>query len=144
MKNYWSIDRLLKNVNILQVGTGKNGTIFYKKKLKITKQEHAFKGFESTYNVNILSSFNPELQLKDTESAIKSKLTELLTQLKGVETLFLVLEKIESQYKTKYGDFYSSSKAKIIIKESNIDDVFQSIYTIIITNKQKSLVKGSG
>ena len=52
-----------------------------------------------------------------------------------METLFLVLEKIESQYKTKYGDFYSSSKAKIIIKESNIDDVFQSIYTIIITNK---------
>ena len=24
MKNYYSIDRLLKNVNILQVGTGKN------------------------------------------------------------------------------------------------------------------------
>ena len=24
MKNYWSIDRLLKNVNALQVGTGKN------------------------------------------------------------------------------------------------------------------------
>ena len=38
----------------------------YKKKdVKITKREHAFKGFASTYN-----SFNPELQLKDTESAI--------------------------------------------------------------------------
>ena len=24
MKNYWSIDRLLKKVNALQVGTGKN------------------------------------------------------------------------------------------------------------------------
>ena len=31
--------------------------------------------------VEILNSFNPKLQLKDTESAIKSKLTELLTQL---------------------------------------------------------------
>ena len=113
---------------------------------KISKNilnQKRFNGFASTYNVKILNSFNPELGLKDTESAIKSKLTELLTQLKGAETLFSVLKKIQSQYKTKYGDFYASSKAKIIIKESNIDDVFQSIYTIIITNKQKSLVKGS-
>ena len=34
------------------------------KNIKITKQEHAFKGFASTYNVEILNSFNPELQLK--------------------------------------------------------------------------------
>ena len=26
MENYWSIDRLLKNVNFLQLGTGKNPT----------------------------------------------------------------------------------------------------------------------
>ena len=32
--------------------------------------------------VEILHSFNHELQLKDTESAIKSKLIELLHQLK--------------------------------------------------------------
>ena len=47
------------------------------KNLKITKQKHAFEGFESTYNVKILNAFNPELQLKDTESAIKLKLTDL-------------------------------------------------------------------
>ena len=105
MKNYWSIDRLLKNVNILQVGTGKDRTIFYMEKVKITKQEHAFKGFESTYNVNILSSFNPELQLKDTESAIKSKLTELLFKLRGfkfVTTVFLEFKKTESEDRIKY------------------------------------------
>ena len=45
--------------------------------MKITKQKHAFKGFESTYHVEILNAFNPELQLKDTESAIKLKLTDL-------------------------------------------------------------------
>ena len=45
--------------------------------MKITKQKHAFKGIESTYNVKILNAFNPELQLKDTESAIKLKLTDL-------------------------------------------------------------------
>ena len=44
------------------------------------KQEHAFKGFASTYNVEILNFFNPELQLKDTESAIKNILIVLLSQ----------------------------------------------------------------
>ena len=32
-----------------------------------------------SYNVKILNSCKPELQLKDTESAIKSKQIELLT-----------------------------------------------------------------
>ena len=53
------------------------------KNVKTTKQKNAFKGFASTYNVGIPNSFNPELQLKYTESAIRSKLIELLTQLKG-------------------------------------------------------------
>ena len=56
-----------------------------------------------------------------------------------------MFKNIESEgYETKYDNFYSSSKAEIIINESDIDDVFQSIYTIIITNIQKSLGKGSG
>ena len=70
--------------------------------MKITKRKHIFKSFSSTYNVNILNSFNPELQLKGTESAIKSKLIELLTQLKGfkfVTTLVLVFKEIESEDK---------------------------------------------
>ena len=32
-----------------------------KKDIKITKREHAFKGYASTYNVGILNSINPEL-----------------------------------------------------------------------------------
>ena len=60
---------------------------------------------------------------------------ELLTQLKGlkfVTTLVLVFKKI----KTKYENFYSSSKAEIIANESDTVDAFQSIYTTIITNKK--------
>ena len=37
-----------------------------------------------------------------------------------------------------------SSKAEIILNESDIDDVIQLIYTTILTNIQKSLGKGSG
>ena len=58
-------------------------------------------------------------------------------------TLVLVFQKIESEDKTKYENFYSSSKAEIIINESEIDNVFQSIYPTNITNIQKSLGKCS-
>ena len=49
MKNCYSIDRLLKNVNVLQVQIDTNSTIS--------------KGFGNTYNVEILNYFNLELQL---------------------------------------------------------------------------------
>ena len=58
---------------------------------------------------------------------MKSKLTDLLTQLKGfrfVTTLVLVFKKIENEVKTKYDNSYSSLKAKLIINESDIDVVF--------------------
>ena len=107
----------------------------------MTKRAHAFKGFASSYNDKILNSFDPDLQLKDIEAAIKNKLIHLLTQLKGFKfmtTLVLVFKKIESDDKTRYDTFYSNSKAEIIINEYNIGDVFQSIYTTIISNVQKS------
>ena len=58
-------------------------------------------------------------------------------------TFILVFKEIESEDKTKFDNFYSSLKADVIINESDIDDGFQSIYTTIITNIQKSLGKGS-
>ena len=78
------------------------------KNVKIKKQEQAFKGYVSSYNVEILNSFNPKLQLKDTESAIKNK-WELLAQLKGFKfltALVSVFIKTESEDKSKYGNFY--------------------------------------
>ena len=53
----------------------------------IMKRSHAYKGYTSTYNVEILNYLNLELQLQDTESAIRNKLVALLTEL-----LTLVLE----------------------------------------------------
>ena len=55
-----------------------------------------------------------------------------------------MLKKIESENKTKHDIFYSHSKAETIIHKSDIDDVFKSIYTTIISNIQKSLGKSSG
>ena len=72
-----------------------------------------FKGYANSNNVEILNSFNPEIQLKDTESAIKNKLIDLLTESKGFKFLtILVLEfkKIQSDDETLYSIFYSKSK----------------------------------
>ena len=62
------------------------------KDVKITKRSHAYKGYANTYNVEILNFF------KDTESAIKDKLTDLLSELRVLNfmiTLALELKKIE-------------------------------------------------
>ena len=67
-----------------------------------------------------------------------------LTGFKFETTLVIMFKKTESKDKRKYDTFYSNSKAEIIINENDIDDVFQSVCTTIISNIQKSLGKGSG
>ena len=90
----------------------------FQMKRKITKRENILKGYTSTHNVEIVNSFYPELQLKDTESAIKSTIIELLTQLKGFKFVRTLDLNIEVKNKTKCDNFYSSSKAKIIINNN--------------------------
>ena len=53
-----------------------------------------------------------------------------------------MFKKIESEDKTKFESLYLRSKVEIIFNESDIDNVFEFIYSI--KNKQKSLGKGSG
>ena len=55
--------------------------------------------------------------------------------------LILLLKKMESDEKTKYSTFYWNSKENKTINESDIDDVFESMHTTIISNIQKSLGK---
>ena len=60
-----------------------------------------------------------------------------MTELKGfkfVTTLVLEFKKIQSDDKTRYNTFYSILKAEAIVHESKIDDVFESIYSTIISN----------
>ena len=44
----------------------------------------------------------------------------------------------------KYSTLYLKSKAEIIINESDSDEAFGSVYSMIISNIQKSLGKGLG
>ena len=47
--------------NPLYSETKKSGSFSGEKYEKITKQSRAYRGYASTYNVEILNSFNPEL-----------------------------------------------------------------------------------
>ena len=44
--------------------TQKSAHFLNGKNVKVKKRAHAFKGYASTYNVEILNSFNPELHVK--------------------------------------------------------------------------------
>ena len=83
--------------------------IWTKKNVKATKRAHDVEDYASSNNLEILHSFNPELQLKS-ESILTNKLIDLFTQSKGfkfVATLILVLKKSENDVKIKYGTSYS-------------------------------------
>ena len=54
--------------------TKKPKVFLNEKNVKITKRSHAYKSYASSSNVDILNSFNPEFQLKDTKSVIKNNL----------------------------------------------------------------------
>ena len=58
----------------------KRGTI---KNVKLIKRFHAYKDYGSTNNVDILNSFNLELQFQSTEYAIKNKVKGLLPEPRG-------------------------------------------------------------
>ena len=57
--------------------------IFWTKEIEkqITKQSYDYKGFASSYAVDNLNSFNPELQFEGSEeSVIRSKLMVFITE----------------------------------------------------------------
>ena len=111
------------------------------------KQSQAYKGYASTYSVEIFNSLNPELQLKNIKSAIKNKLMYSLSRLrrfKFVTKLVLEFQKMKNDDKIIYSNFDSNSKAETIFTENDIVDVFESIYITIISNIQKSLGQRSG
>ena len=91
--------------------------------------------FMHTLNVEILSSFNPQLHLKNTEASIKNKLKDLLNGLRVFKYFITLVEKLKktiNKNETKYRIFYSNSKAKIIIYNTDIDSAFESIYSMIM------------
>ena len=112
------------------------------KNVKITKGLHAFKGSASSYNFEILNSFNPKLQLKDAESAIKNQLIDLLSELKGfkfVTTLVLEFKRHKVMIKHHITPFIRTQKQKQLFMKVTL-----MMYSTITSNIQKTLGQGSG
>ena len=112
------------------------------KNVKITKGLHAFKGNASSYNFEILNSFNPKLQLKDAESAIKNQLIDLLSELKGfkfVTTLVLEFKRHKVMIKHHITPFIRTQKQKQLFMKVTL-----MMYSTITSNIQKTLGQGSG
>ena len=88
-----------------------------------------------------MNSFNTKQQLKDTESAIRNSLIDLLSELRGfklVITLVLEFKKLGSDDEIKCSSFNSNSKVETIINESDINDLFELIYVTTISNTKIS------
>ena len=94
---------------------------------------------------NVKIKKNENMLLNAIQVLVMLKFWILLTLDYKLKTkLVLVFKEIESKEKTMYDNFYSRSKAEIIINESDIEDLFKSIYTKIITSIKRSLGKDSG
>ena len=58
-------------------------------------------------------------------------------------TLILVFKEVASDDETKYSTLYSYSKTETVVNQSDIDDLFESIYSTVISNIQNSEGKDS-
>ena len=93
-----------------------------------------------------MNFLNPELQLQNTQFAIKNKLNNFLKELISCYNLGLKIEKnkIINENETKYSTFYSNSKAETIIHDADINSILESIDSTIMTKIQKYHAEGSG
>ena len=101
----------------------------------------SFKGYVSSYNVQILNYFFPELQLKDNESSIRNKIIGLLTQLKrfkSVKILFLEFNKIENDDKNYIAlSIRIEAQKQLLIKATLM--MYLNQYIILLYQTYKSL-----
>ena len=105
----------MKIIVALYSVTKKNENFLNRKKYIKIKRGLAFKGFASTHNIKIFNSFKPKLQLGDTESTIKKKLIELLSELirfKFEATSVLVFKKQKVKIKQSMTIFIPAQKQK--------------------------------
>ena len=91
------------------------------------------------YNIEILNFFDLELQLINTEHMIKSKLKELLSELKKFKVQTILVLDIRKEMIGK--SFIQVLNLKKSICDSVIDEAFKSMHQSIITKIKNSASK---
>ena len=89
------------------------------------------------YNVEILNIFDPELQLINTKPLIKSKLKELVSEMKKFKVQAIVI----LDYKKRNDCKIFHSSAKPIDSDSDIGETFKSMHQSFMTKIKNMLVK---
>ena len=93
------------------------------------EQSNSFDNCIHRYNVEILNLFDPELQLVNTKPIIKSKLKELLSELKKFKVLTILV--LDYKKRNDHKIFHSSTK--LIDSNLDINEAFESMHQSIMT-----------
>ena len=83
----------------------KYGSFLSKKNAKITKRSHSYKGYPSSHNIDILNSFNPELQREENVSSVRNKLISWLSEPSCFKFKMILVVVFESDDATNYTIF---------------------------------------
>lgn len=133
-----STEKLLKNVNVLQEKSAKIRRLLYIVKLKNMK----------FFMVIIIIKQNGHMFLKNAHiwnfEFFQSRTAIQKCWFRFVLTLVLKLKKTISKDETKYNTFCLNAKAETIIHDSGVGNMFQTMYSTIMTNIRKYQVEGSG
>ena len=89
-----------------------------------------------------MNSFNPHL--KDSESTIRNKLKDLLTELRGfkfVTALVVEFDKDELMLQQNTPSFVLTQRQKQLLMKPTLMILFELMYTAIISNIQNILKK---
>ena len=89
------------------------------------------------YNIKVLNLSDRDLQLIKTSPIIKSKLKELLSELKKFRVQSILV--LEYKKRNAHKIFYSITK--LIASDSDIDEVFKSMHLSIMTKIKNSASK---
>ena len=115
----------------------------------IEKTAKALKGYTTSYNINIINTKDPLLQLQNTRLSIKNHIEKVLTDMKGIklnETLKVTFWKYEKEkiFGRILQTAYFNSKPQTIINDNNISESLKLTKQQILNSISQWINNGSG
>ena len=101
---------------------------FYEQ-LNVIKTNHAFRGYEMSYKVEIIEKKDPIKHLEASKSSIKGLFSDLLNDTKGFKyqiTLNVMIRKYKPNEETDFRSFYFNSTTETVINHKfSLENAFQ-------------------
>ena len=111
--------------------------------LNVIKTNHAFRGYATSYKVELLEKKDPIKQLEARKSSIKDLFSDLLNETKGFKYQ-ITLKVTLKQYKLNGGlevtpVYFNSTTKTVINHKFSLENAFKRFYTGLITGLMKDL-----